>query len=172
MIQFQNLRQGSQVFILHKGLNPFYEVGTVENIPTLQTMSYYQNLPMLPLDISVRVGEKVIPYQHIPPTAESAKVTSQLSGEEVCVACSKEAVSAEVEMLIRQSVDTINSVEAHKQRIETCKNLLNQLNPEKLKEAQQTQEIEALKGQLADMKDMVEKLLKEKNVSSLQTKEK
>lgn len=172
MIQFQNLRQGSQVFILHKGLNPFYEVGTVENVPTLQTMSYYQNLPMLPLDISVRVGEKVIPYQHIPPTAESAKVTSQLSGEEVCVACSKEAVSAEVEMLIRQSVDTINSVEAHKQRIETCKNLLNQLNPEKLKDAQQTQEIEALKGQLADMKDMVEKLLKEKNVSSLQTKEK
>lgn len=172
MIQFQNLRQGSQVFILHKGLNPFYEEGTVESIPSMQTMSYYPSLPMLPMDLSVRVGEKVIPYQHIPPTAESAKVTSQLSGEEVCVACSKEAVSSEVEMLIRQSVDTINSVEAHKQRIETCKNLLNQLNPEKLKEAQQTQEIESLKGQLADMKNMVERLLKEKNVSSLQPKEK
>lgn len=166
MIQFQNLRQGSQVYILHKGLNPFYEVGTVESIPSLQTMSYYQNLPMMPLDLSVRVGEKVIPYQHIPPTAESAKVTSQISGEEVCVACSKEAISAEVEMLIHQSVDTINSVDAHKQRIETCKNLLNQLNPEKLKEAQQAQEIESLKGQLADMKEMMEKLLSEKNVSS------
>lgn len=168
MIQFQNLRQGSQVYILHKGLNPFYEVGTVESIPSLQTMSYYQNLPMLPIDLSVRVGEKVIPYQHIPPTAESAKVTSQLSGEEVCVACSKEAISAEVEMLIHQSVDAINSVDAHKQRIETCKNLLNQLNPEKLKEAQQAQEIESLKGQLADMKEMMEKLLSEKNVSSFQ----
>lgn len=167
MIQFQNLRQGSQVYILHKGLNPFYEVGTVESIPSLQTMSYYQNLPMMPLDLSVRVGEKVIPYQHIPPTAESAKVTSQISGEEVCVACSKEAISAEVEMLIHQSVDAINSVDAHKQRIETCKNLLNQLNPEKLKEAQQAQEIESLKGQLADMKEMMEKLLSEKNVSSL-----
>ena len=170
MIQFQNLRQGSQVYILHKGLNPFYEVGTVESIPSLQTMSYYQNLPMMPLDLSVRVGEKVIPYQHIPPTAESAKVTSQLSGEEVCVACSKEAISAEVEMLIHQSVDAINSVDAHKQRIETCKNLLNQLNPEKLKEAQQAQEIETLKGQLADMKEMMEKLLSEKNVSSFPKK--
>ncbi len=172
MIQFQNLRQGSQVFILHKGLNPFYEVGTVESIPAMQTMSYYPSLPMLPMDLSVRVGEKVIPYQHIPPTAESAKVTSQLSGEEVCVACSKEAVSAEVEMLISQSVDAINSVEAHKQRIETCKNLLNQLNPEKLKEAQQAQEIESLKGQLADMKNMVERLLKERNLSTSQPKEK
>lgn len=168
MIQFQNLRQGSQVYILHKGLQPYYEVGTVESIPSLQTMSYYQNLPMMPIDLSVRVGEKVIPYQHIPPTAESAKVTSQLSGEEVCVACSKEAISAEVEMLIHQSVDAINSVDAHKQRIETCKNLLNQLNPEKLKEAQQAQEIETLKGQLADMKEMMEKLLSEKNVSSFQ----
>lgn len=170
MIQFQNLRQGSQVYILHKGLQPYYEVGTVESIPSLQTMSYYQNLPMMPLDLSVRVGEKVIPYQHIPPTAESAKVTSQLSGEEVCVACSKEAISAEVEMLIRHSVDTINSVDAHKQRIETCKNLLNQLNPEQLQKAQQAQEIETLKGQLADMKEMMEKLLSEKNVSSFQKK--
>lgn len=56
MIQFQNLRQGSQVYILHKGLQPYYEVGTVESIPSLQTMSYYQNLPMMPLDLSVRVG--------------------------------------------------------------------------------------------------------------------
>lgn len=145
MIQFQNLRQGSQVYILHKGLQPYYEVGTVESIPSLQTMSYYQNLPMMPLDLSVRVGEKVIPYQHIPPTAESAKVTSQISGEEVCVACSKEAISAEVEMLIHQSVDAINSVDAHKQRIETCKNMLNQLNPEQRQKAQQAQEIESLK---------------------------
>ena len=168
MIQFQNLRQGSQVFILHKGLSPFYEVGTVENIPTLQTMNYYPNMPILPLDITVRVGEKVIPYQHIPPTAESAKVTSQISGEEVCVACSKEAISAELELLISQSVDTINSVDAHKQRIETCKSLLSQLNPEKVKEAKQAQEIDALKDQLAGMKEMVEQLLKERNVSSNQ----
>lgn len=166
MVQFQSLRQGSQIFVLHKGLNPFYEVGTVENIPTLQTMSYYQNMPMLPIDLTVRIGEKVTPYQHIPPTAESAKVSSQLTGEEVCIACSKEAVSAEVEMLIHQSVDTINSVEAHKQRIDICRGLLEQLNPEKVKEAKQAQEIESLKGQLADMKNMVEQLLKEKNVPS------
>lgn len=166
MVQFQSLRQGSQIFVLHKGLNPFYEVGTIENISTLQTMSYYQNMPMLPIDLTVRIGEKVTPYQHIPPTAESAKVSSQLTGEEVCIACSKEAVSAEVEMLIHQSVDTINSVEAHKQRIDICRNLLEQLNPEKVKEAKQAQEIESLKGQLADMKSMVEQLLKEKNVPS------
>lgn len=170
MIQFQNLRQGSQVFILHKGLNPYYEVGTVEQMPNQQMMSYYPNLPMMPLDITVRVGESLIPYRQIPPTAESAKVTSQTTGEEVCVACSKEAINAEVEMLIRQSVDAINSVDAHKQRIETCKNLLNQLNPEKVKEAQQAQEINDLKNQIRDLTKMIGEL-KERNVpSSFQNK--
>lgn len=170
MMQFQNLRQGSQVFILHKGLSPFYEVGTVENMPTAQAINYYPNIPAIPLDITVRVGERVIPYQHIPPTAESAKVTSQISGEEVCVACSKEAISAEVEMLISQSVDIINSVDGHKKRIETCKGLLNQLNPEKVQEAKQAQEIDDLKNQLSSMKDVIEQLLKERNATSNQTK--
>lgn len=77
-------------------------------------------------------------------------------------------------MLIRQSVDAINSVDAHKQRIETCKNLLNQLNPEKVKEAQQVEEINMLKNQVTDLGKMVEALtaqLKERNVpSSFQNK--
>lgn len=169
MIQFQNLRQGSQVFILHKGMTPYYEAGTVEQMPSMQMMSYYPNLPMLPLDITVRVGESLIPYRQIPPTAESAKVTSQTTGEEVCLACSKEAISAEVEMLIRQSVDTINSVEVHKQRVETCKGLLNQLNPEKVKEAQQAQEIDDLKNQIRDLTKMISEL-KDREVSPSQNK--
>ena len=169
MIQFQNLRQGSQVFILHKGMTPYYEVGTVEQMPSMQMMGYYPNLPMMPLDITVRVGEQLIPYRQIPPTAESAKVTSQTTGEEVCVGCSKEAINAEVEMLIRQSVDAINSVDAHRQRVETCKNLLNQLNPEKVKEAKQVEEMNSLKNQVTDLSRIVAELtaqLKERNVSS------
>lgn len=154
-------------------MNPYYDVGTVEQIPSMQMMGYYPNLPMMPLDMTVRVGEQLIPYRQIPPTAESAKVTSQTTGEEVCLACSKDAISAEVEMLIRQSVDAINSVDAHKQRIETCKNLLNQLNPEKVKEAQQAQEIDFLKKQMAEQNARIAELteqLKERNVSSFQNK--
>lgn len=169
MIQFQNLRQGSQVFILHKGLTPYYEVGTVEQIPSMQMMGYYPNLPMMPLDITVKVGETLIPYRQIPPTAESAKVTSQITGEEVCLACSKESVNAEVEMLIKQSVDAINSVDAHKKRIEVCQELLNNLNPEKVKEAQQAQEIDSLKKQVAEQNAMMAEILsqlKEKNGTS------
>lgn len=168
MIQFQNLRQGSQVFILHKGMTPFCELGTVEQMPN-QLMSFYPNLPMMPIDLTIRVGEQLIPYQQIPPTAESAKVTSRNTGEEVCLACSKEAINAEIELLIRQSVDTINSVPMHEQRIEKLKQIHDQLNPEKVKEAQQVEEINSLKNQVTDLGKMVAELtaqLKDRNVSS------
>lgn len=162
------------MFILHKGLTPYYEVGTVENINNLPMMGYYPNMPMMPLDITVRVGETQIPYRQIPPTAESAKVTSQTTGEEVCLACSKEAINAEVEMLIRQSVDAINSVPMHEQRIKTLKQMHEQLNPEKVREAQQAQEIDLLKKQVAEQNAMMAEILsqlKEKNgTSSYQSK--
>lgn len=161
---FQNLQHGSQIYLLHKGMTPYIEMGTVETMPQM-LMGYYPQMSF-PLDITVKVGEKVIPFKQLPPSAEIANVIQQGSGEEICVACSKEAVNAEVQQMIQKSVDAINSVEAHRQRIETCKNLLNQLNPEKVKEAQQAQEIIALKDKLASMEQMMADLLKGRNDSS------
>lgn len=117
-------------------------------------MGYYPNLPMMPMDITVRVGEKVVPYKQLPPNAEVANTISQ-SGEEVCVACSKDAVNTELNQMMQKSIDAINSVEGHKQRIETCKALLNQLNPEKVREQQQAQEINSLRDQVAELGKMV-----------------
>lgn len=161
---FQNLRQGSQLYILHKTMTPYLEVGTVESMPQMM-MGYYQPM-MLPLDITVRVNDKVTPYKQLPPNAETANVVEQTSGEEVCIACSKEAINSEVQILMQKSIDTINSVDMHKQRIEVCKNLLNQLNPDKVREAQQAQEINDLRGQLSAMQAQMAELteqLKAKN---------
>lgn len=155
---FQNLRQGSQVYLLHKGMSPYLEVGTVESLPGTQMMGYYPNLPMLPLDITVRIGERVVPYKQLPPNAEVANVINPQNGEEVCVACSKDSVNVEIQQMMQKSVEIINSIESHKQRIETCKNLLNQLNPEMVREAKQAHEINDLKAQLADMKRLLEDL--------------
>lgn len=155
---FQNLRQGSQIYILHKTATPYLEMGTVETIPTYPIMSYYPQMPMMPMDITVRVGEKVTPYKQLPPSAESANVIAQSSGEEVCVACSKDGVNNELHLMMQKSVDAINSVEMHKQRIDTCKNILDQLNPEKVKEAQQAEELNSLRSQVTDLGKMVAEL--------------
>lgn len=155
---FQNLRQGSQIYILHKTATPYLEMGTVETIPTYPIMSYYPQMPMMPMDITVRVGEKVTPYKQLPPNAESANVIAQNSGEEVCVACSRECVNNELQLMMQKSVDAINSVPMHEQRIETLKKIHDQLNPEKVAEAQQAEELNSLRSQVSDLGKMVAEL--------------
>lgn len=156
MIQFQNLRQGSQVFILHKSASPFVEAGTVESIANMPMLGYYPNLPMMPLDMTVRVGEKVTPYQKLPANAEAVDVVEQTSGETVTVACSKEAINAEVQNLRQKSIEAINSVEYHKQRINVCETLLKQLNPEQAEKEAQQEEMRTMKEQMSAMQKQME----------------
>lgn len=155
---FINIRQGSQLYILHKGASPYVEVGTIDSVTNMPMMGFYPNMPMMPIDLSIRIGEKVMPFKQLPANAETANVVAQNSGEEVCIACTKDAVNAEVQTLMQKSVDALNSVDYHKQRIETCKTLLDQLNPEKVREAQQAQRINDLEGQLAEMRKMLESM--------------
>lgn len=167
---FFNVRQGSQLYILHKGASPFVEVGTVDSVTSANNL-YYPTLPTLPIDLTVRIGDKVMPFRQLPPNAESASVVSQSSGEEVCLACTKEAVNTEVQSLMQKSIDALNSVDYHKQRVEKCKTLLDQLNPEKVREAQQAQEISDLRSQIAHMQKMIETMSSKMEPSTKSRKE-
>ena len=154
---FSNQRQGSQLYILHKcAATPFVEMGSVENTTNLMT-GYYPSLPNMPVNLSIRVGEKVTNYQNLPPNAEVADVTNN-TGETVTLACTKEAVTAEIQAMKQKSIDTINSVDFHKQRINTCEMLIQQLNPEEVEKAKQQQEISDLKAQIAQMSQMMAKM--------------
>ncbi|MCQ2232641.1 MAG: hypothetical protein MJZ30_12415 [Paludibacteraceae bacterium] len=155
---FQNLRQGSQIYLLHKGMTPYLEMGTVETIPTYPMMGYYPQMPMMPMDITVRVGEAVTQYKQLPPSAEVANVIAQNSGEEVCIACSREFVNNELQLQMQKSVDAINSVPMHEKRIETLKQIHDQLNPEKVKEAQQAEELNSLRDKVTDLGNLVKEL--------------
>lgn len=139
-------------------MTPYLEMGTVETIPTYPMMGYYPQMPMMPMDITVRVGDKVVPYKQLPPNAESANVIAQNSGEEVCIACSRDCVNNELQLQTQKSVDAINSVPMHEKRIETLKQIHDQLNPEKVKEVQQAEELNSLRSQVTDLGKMVAEL--------------
>lgn len=151
---FSNLKQGSQLWIFHSdAATPFIEVGTVENINGAIPL-YYPNLPAYPVDLSVRVGEKTTAFQRLPANAESANVTDN-TGESVTIACTKEAIGSEVDMLIRKSADIINSVEYHKNRLAVLGELAKQLNPELAEKEAQAKEISDLREQLQQMREMI-----------------
>lgn len=162
---FANLKTGSQMYILHPNVAvPFVEVGIVETTNNTMPMVYYPNLPSYPLDMTVKVGDKSIPLQRLPINAESATVTAK-DGESIIVACSKEAINNEVEMMKQKSIEVVNSVEFHKSRITACDNLMKQLNPEVAEKEAQQREISDLKAQLSEMNKLLNELRTSSKVS-------
>lgn len=155
---FANLKQGSQLYILHPNVAvPFVEVGIVEMVSNAMPMVYYPNLPAYPIDITIKVGEKSIPLQRLPTNTESATVTAK-DGESIIIACTKEAVNNEVGLMKQKSIEAVNSVEFHKQRIVACDNLIKQLNPEVAEKEAQAKEISDLKEQLSALSAVLNEL--------------
>ena len=155
---FSNLRQGSQLYVFHKCVStPFIEMGSVEIQNQFGT--FYQ--PMgIPMNLNIRIGDKVIPCPNLPPNAEIADVTSNTTGETITLACTKEALNAEIDGMRQKSVDAISvsTIEYHKHRISALDTLRNQLNPEVAEKAAQAQEMATMRQQMAQMAQTIELL--------------
>lgn len=152
---FSNLRMGSQLHILHKNATPYVEIGTIETTPAMPMLGYYPNMPSVPMDIQVKVGDKVTTYQQLPANADSAEVVDRATGEQVFICCTKDALNAELQAMKQKSIETINSVEYHKQRVKAIDVLVGQINPEIAEKQAQAQEISDLRKQLQDMQQLL-----------------
>ena len=162
---FQSLRQNSPIYIFHKGANPLLEVGTVTNVPIPRTK--YPSIPNfgqpqeMILDLTVKVGDRVVNYNGLPATAEIAD--SSLNGDSVVVSDSRSAMNAEIFSYKQRSIDILNSVDQHKSIIAGCDNILNDLNPEYAQKQQQDAKLTSLEEQMATMTKNMQKLIEQLN---------
>lgn len=156
---FSQLRQGSQVYLIHvTSAIPSVETGIVESIPNMPMLGYYPNLPAYPMDVTIRVADKSIPYKGINPNTEKAMATNPTTGEEVIVVSDREALNNALRELKQKSIDHINANPFHDQRIRAIDALMVQLNPEAAEKAQREQELTDLKGQVSDLTNLVKRL--------------
>lgn len=156
------MRQGSQVYIIRKStavLN--VEVGVVETT-NMALMQYYPGMQMpamgVPVDITVRIGEKTATYQRLPATSVTAEGIENSTGEQVVLACTKEALLSVIQDIRQKSVDSINSVPFHQQRVASCDQLYTQLNPEAAAKAAQEAEMQNMREEMSRMRQLLEKL--------------
>lgn len=172
---FQSLRQNSPIYIFHKGTNPLLEVGTVTNVPVPRAK--YPSIPNfgqpqeMIIDLTVKVGDRVVNYSGLPATAEIADSVS--NGDSVVVSDSRGAMNAEIFSYKQRSIDIINSVDSHKAIIAGCDAILNDLNPEYAQKQQQQEELSKLKEQMNVMSQNMQSLMEtnKKLVEQLNKKE-
>ena len=158
---FQNLRQGNQIYILHKDNKPTLETGSVVSVslpmPKYQVPPVFGQQEMV-VDIVAKVNNADTTFQKLPASADIADFGS--SG--IVISASREAMNAEVVSLKNKSIDAINSVDYHKGVIDGCDIILSGLNPEYAERQQQQAEINELKAQMAELikinKDLMSRL--------------
>ena len=112
------------------------------------------------VDVRVKVDEETMDFKQLNANASIAN-----SGN-VVVSDSKDAMSAEVEGLLRTSRQILDSVPFHEKMLVSCDTILRELNPNFKKEKEQEEKIGALEekmvgieGTLNDMMSMLSSAL-------------
>ena len=118
---FSTLRKGASIYILDKTSDPTVKVGYIENV-TMPRPMYPTYNPAVSLgtnmstvvDLTVRVGEN------------------------------KEAMISEVDSMLQDSKNVLDSIDKHKANVIACENILKELNPVYAKESERDSAISSL----------------------------
>ena len=125
---FSTLRQGSVIYILDKSSEPTLKTGYVESVsiprPMYKTFNPAVNFGMnaqTVVDISVKTDNNRIDFEGVPST-----FTIHSNGNTV-ISENKEAMIQEVDSMLQNSKNIVDSIDKHKNNIIVCENILKEL---------------------------------------------
>lgn len=151
---FQNLTQGSIITILYKNV-PRVVDGRIISVNThMPQFNPQQPMAMMngPVtDITVQAGNDTIPFAGLP----ASGVVANFPDKGLFIATDRSAIVREVESMAAASKQVLESVPAHQKMVSDCEALLIDLNPERKKEALQTQEMSAMRDEIAELKELL-----------------
>ena len=156
---FQGLRTNSLFYFLDKGENPNLRIGQVVSVSNPQTKYPTFNNGFTPqpmetvVDVKVKLGDEEVDFKQLPANGQIA------NDKNLVVSDNKDAMSAEVDAMLRQSKAILESVDYNKRVVESCEGMLQQLNPQIAKEKEQTEKINKLEGKVSGIEGKIDKMM-------------
>lgn len=171
---FGNIKQGNIVYVLIKGEKCVIKVGQVESVtnptpkyPTYTTTQPFGAPPEMLIDIKVKCGEEILEFQKIPTNQELFSYPNAVISDK------RDAFVSEVESIMQNSLQIVESAPYHKSIADSCYEGLKKINPQFAKEKQQEEKITALESMVGSLKndigDIKNLLLKQSQTSSSKT---
>lgn len=157
---FSALRQGAILYIMEKADKPNIKVGYVESVtqprpkyPTYNpALSFNSNMETL-VDIIVKVDNDKKEIIGVPSNLSIHRYGDYVISE------SRDAMLQEVDGMMQASKSIVESVDYHKQVIESCERMLKELNPSFAKEQERDDAIDSLKGEVSSLREDMSKIL-------------
>ena len=156
---FQGLRTNSLFYVLDNGENLSLRIGQVVSVSNPQTRYPTFNNGFTPqpmetvVDVKVKINDEEVDFKQLPANWQIA------NDKNLVVSDNKEAMSAEVDTMLRQSKAILESVDYNKRVVESCEGMLQQLNPQIAKEREQTEKISKLEGKVSGMEGKLDKMM-------------
>ena len=156
---FQGLRTNSLFYVLDKGENPNLRIGQVVSVSNPQTKYPAFNNGFTPqpmetvVDVKVKLDDEEVDFKQLPANGQIA------NDKNLVVSDNKDAMSAEVDAMLRQSKTVLESVDYHKRVVDSCEGMLQQLNPQIAKEKEQTEKINKLEGKVSGIEGKIDKMM-------------
>lgn len=156
---FQGLRTNSLFYVLDKGENPNLRIGQVVSVSNPQTKYPTFNNGFTPqpmetvVDVKVKLGDEEVDFKQLPANGQIA------NDKNLVVSDNKDAMSTEVDSMLRQSKAILESVDYNKRVVESCEGMLQQLNPQIAKEKEQTEKINKLEGKVSGIEGKIDKMM-------------
>lgn len=156
---FQGLRTNSLFYVLDKGENPNLRIGQVVSVSNPQTKYPTFNNGFTPqpmetvVDVKVKLGDEEVDFKQLPANGQIA------NDKNLVVSDNKDAMSAEVDAMLRQSKAILESVDYNKRVVESCEGMLQQINPQIAKDKEQTEKINKLEGKVSGIEGKIDKMM-------------
>ena len=151
---FQNLTQGAAVSLLYRNV-PRVADGRVASVNThLPSYNPQQPLAMMngPVtDITIQIGDETIPFAGLP----ASGVVANFPDKGLFLAIDRSAIQREVDATKSNLKQDLDQYPAKEKLYAGYEALSLDLNPERKKEAQQTEEMNAMRGELAELKKLL-----------------
>ena len=155
---FSTLRKGATIYLLDRTSEPDVKIGYIDNVSMPRPMYPTYN-PQVSLgtnmqtvvDLTVRVGDEK--KEFCVPSNLSIHTYGDYTLSE-----NKEAMISEVDALLQNSKDVIDSRDKHKTAISAYERILKNLNPVYAKESERDSRIDSLSQQVGSMQTTLNRL--------------
>lgn len=155
---FSTLRKGATVYILDKTSDPVVKIGYVENV-TMPRPMYPTYNPALSFGTNMRTVVDVT--ARIDNEQKEFSVPSDLSVHsygDYTLSESKEALISEVDSIMQNSKNVLESVDQHQKTVKWCENVLKDLNPVYAREQERDSAIDSLTHQVDSIQTTLNRL--------------
>lgn len=156
---FSALRPGASLYLLDKTDEPTVKIGYVESVtqpkPMYKTynpsVSFGTNMQTV-VDVTIKIGDQKKEICGLPSNDIIFAYGDYVVSE------TREAMISEVDAMLHNSKNIIDSIDKHKANIAACENILKELNPVYAKEQERDSIIDNLTEKVNNMQNVLDRL--------------